>query len=109
MKSTRSSDMAVPFPRVLRAWTGRGPRTHRVRSVVSDEFAVLDHESVHNTVSGGRVPSPDRSPASTPCVKGARRVQVTPAEVGLPPVHGLRRTSGLRREELGTFAALCQD
>src|SRR5215218_702274 len=37
MKSTRSSDMAVSFL-VSRAWTSRGPRTHRVRSVVSDEF-----------------------------------------------------------------------
>ena len=53
MKSTRSSDMAVSFPRVSRAWTSRGPRTHRVRSVVSDEFAVLDHVSVHRPVSGG--------------------------------------------------------
>src|SRR4029450_8967751 len=35
MKSTRSSDMAVSLPRVSGAWTGRGPRTHRVRSVVS--------------------------------------------------------------------------
>src|SRR5690349_21412609 len=31
MKSTRSSDMAVSFPRVSRDWTSRGPRTHRVR------------------------------------------------------------------------------
>src|SRR5215213_4285840 len=52
MKSTRSSDMAVSFPRVSRAWTSRGLRTHRVRSVVSDEFAVLDHASVHRPVSG---------------------------------------------------------
>jgi hypothetical protein len=38
---------------VSRAWTSRGPRTHRVRSVVSDEFAVLDHVSVHRPVSVG--------------------------------------------------------
>lgn len=31
MKSTRSSDTAVSFPRVARAWTARGPRTHRPR------------------------------------------------------------------------------
>jgi hypothetical protein len=54
MKSTRSSDMTVSFPWVSRAWTSRGPRTHRVRSVVPDEFAVLDHASVHRPVSGGR-------------------------------------------------------
>src|SRR5215207_5934918 len=42
MKSTRSSDMAVSLPRVSRPCTSRGPRTHLVRSVVSDEFAVLD-------------------------------------------------------------------
>src|SRR3954447_2636672 len=56
MKSTRSSDMAVSFPRVSRAWTARGPRTHWVRSVVSDEFAILDHASVHRPVSGAPRP-----------------------------------------------------
>jgi hypothetical protein len=35
--------MALSFPTVSGAWTSRGPPTHRVRSVVSDEFAVLDH------------------------------------------------------------------
>jgi transcriptional regulator with XRE-family HTH domain len=39
----------------------------------------------------------------------ARRAQVTPAEVGLPPVQGLRRTSGLRREELATLAGISND
>jgi transcriptional regulator with XRE-family HTH domain len=34
---------------------------------------------------------------------------VTPAEVGLPPVQGLRRTSGLRREELATLAGISND
>jgi hypothetical protein len=37
MKSTRSSDMAVSFPWVLRAWTGREPRTHRPRCGVFEE------------------------------------------------------------------------
>ena len=39
----------------------------------------------------------------------ARRAEVTPAEVGLPPVQGLRRTSGLRREELATLAGISND
>ena len=39
----------------------------------------------------------------------ARRAQVTPAEVGLPPVQGIRRTSGLRREELATLAGISND
>jgi len=39
----------------------------------------------------------------------ARRAQLTPAEVGLPPVQGLRRTSGLRREELATLAGISND
>jgi hypothetical protein len=37
MKSTRSSDMAVSFPRVSRAWTGREPQTHRPRRGVHEE------------------------------------------------------------------------
>ena len=44
----------MSFPRVSRAWTSRGPPTHRLRSVVPDKFAVLDHASVHRPVSGGR-------------------------------------------------------
>jgi hypothetical protein len=84
--------MAVSFPRVSRAWTSRGPRTHRVRSVVSDEFAVLDHASVHRPVSGGRrVPSPDQSPTSTRCVKGAFGVLRIPLRSTLDPLR-----SGLR-------------
>lgn len=39
----------------------------------------------------------------------ARRAQVTPAEVGLALVQGLRRTSGLRREELATLAGISND
>jgi Helix-turn-helix domain len=39
----------------------------------------------------------------------ARRAQLTPAEVGLPPVQGRRRTSGLRREELATLAGISND
>src|SRR5215213_7027191 len=39
----------------------------------------------------------------------ARRGQVTPTEVGLPPVQGIRRTSGLRREELATLAGISND
>src|SRR3954447_15766266 len=35
MKSTRSSDTAVFFPRVSRALTGREPRTHRPRCGVT--------------------------------------------------------------------------
>ncbi len=34
----------------------------------------------------------------------ARRARVTPAEAGLPAGTGLRRTPGLRREELATLA-----
>lgn len=34
----------------------------------------------------------------------ARRAQVTPQDVGLPAGAGLRRTPGLRREELATLA-----
>lgn len=39
----------------------------------------------------------------------ARRAQVTPAEVGLPAGTGLRRTPGLRREELATLAGVSVD
>ncbi|MET9034377.1 helix-turn-helix transcriptional regulator [Streptomyces mirabilis] len=39
----------------------------------------------------------------------ARRAQVTPAEAGLPPGAGLRRTPGLRREELATLAGVSID
>jgi transcriptional regulator with XRE-family HTH domain len=38
-----------------------------------------------------------------------RRTQVTPEEVGLPPSAGLRRTPGLRREELATLAGISID
>ncbi|WP_338697522.1 helix-turn-helix transcriptional regulator [Streptomyces sp. Q6] len=39
----------------------------------------------------------------------ARRAQVTPAEAGLPAGTGLRRTPGLRREELATLAGVSVD
>ncbi|MGW2518554.1 helix-turn-helix transcriptional regulator [Streptomyces sp. NPDC001617] len=39
----------------------------------------------------------------------ARRAQVTPAEAGLSPGAGLRRTPGLRREELATLAGVSID
>jgi hypothetical protein len=35
-----------------------------------------------------------------------RRARITPAEAGLPVYGGLRRVSGLRREELAMFAGL---
>jgi transcriptional regulator with XRE-family HTH domain len=38
----------------------------------------------------------------------ARRAQLSPGEVGLP-VHGLRRTPGLRREELATLSGISND
>ncbi|MBO1337771.1 helix-turn-helix domain-containing protein [Streptomyces sp. VRA16 Mangrove soil] len=39
----------------------------------------------------------------------ARRGQVTPADVGLPAGTGLRRTPGLRREELATLSGVSVD
>ncbi|MFD7408517.1 helix-turn-helix domain-containing protein [Streptomyces sp. NPDC059866] len=39
----------------------------------------------------------------------AHRAQVTPAEAGLPTGPGLRRTPGLRREELATLAGVSVD
>ncbi|MER5949336.1 helix-turn-helix transcriptional regulator [Streptomyces sp. NPDC001904] len=39
----------------------------------------------------------------------ARRAQVTPADVGLPAGTGLRRTPGLRREELATLSGVSVD
>ncbi|WP_225849948.1 helix-turn-helix transcriptional regulator [Streptomyces sp. HPF1205] len=39
----------------------------------------------------------------------ARRTQLTPGEVGLPAGPGLRRTPGLRREELATLAGVSID
>ncbi|MGV2915316.1 helix-turn-helix transcriptional regulator [Streptomyces alfalfae] len=39
----------------------------------------------------------------------ARRARVTPAEAGLPAGTGLRRTPGLRREELATLAGVSVD
>jgi transcriptional regulator with XRE-family HTH domain len=39
----------------------------------------------------------------------ARRAQLTPGDVGLPIHPGLRRTPGLRREELATLAGISND
>jgi transcriptional regulator with XRE-family HTH domain len=39
----------------------------------------------------------------------AHRTRVTPEEAGLPSGHGLRRTPGLRREELATLAGVSID
>jgi transcriptional regulator with XRE-family HTH domain len=39
----------------------------------------------------------------------ARRAEVTPGEAGLPTGPGLRRTPGLRREELATLAGVSVD
>ncbi|GAB3004147.1 helix-turn-helix transcriptional regulator [Streptomyces pseudoechinosporeus] len=39
----------------------------------------------------------------------ARRTRVTPGDVGLPAASGLRRTPGLRREELATLAGISID
>src|SRR6201996_9605314 len=39
----------------------------------------------------------------------ARRARLRPADVGLPPGTGLRRTPGLRREELAALAGLSID
>lgn len=39
----------------------------------------------------------------------ARRARVQPAAVGLPPGHGIRRTPGLRREELAALAGVSID
>ncbi|MFD3375759.1 MULTISPECIES: helix-turn-helix transcriptional regulator [unclassified Streptomyces] len=39
----------------------------------------------------------------------ARRTRVTPGDVGLPATSGLRRTPGLRREELATLAGISID
>nr|WP_157435652.1 hypothetical protein [Actinospica robiniae] len=39
----------------------------------------------------------------------ARRTQLTPERVGLPTGLGLRRTPGLRREELATLAGVSID
>ncbi|MGW1296000.1 helix-turn-helix domain-containing protein [Streptomyces sp. NPDC002533] len=36
----------------------------------------------------------------------ARREQVTPTDAGLPPGHGLRRVTGLRREEVAMLAGI---
>ncbi|WP_447038089.1 helix-turn-helix transcriptional regulator [Streptomyces sp. DSM 118878] len=57
------------------------------------------------------------STATTPPATGtelgrylrARRARVTPAEAGLPAGTGLRRTPGLRREELATLAGVSVD
>ena len=55
--------------------------------------------------------------ASTPSAAGtelgrflrARRAGLTPGDVGLPVYPGLRRTPGLRREELATLAGISND
>jgi transcriptional regulator with XRE-family HTH domain len=39
----------------------------------------------------------------------ARRAQISPADVGLPVYQGIRRTPGLRREELATLAGISND
>src|SRR5829696_3567402 len=40
---------------------------------------------------------------------GARRAQISPVDVGLPVFQGIRRTPGLRREELATLAGISND
>jgi transcriptional regulator with XRE-family HTH domain len=39
----------------------------------------------------------------------ARRALISPADVGLPVYQGIRRTPGLRREELATLAGISND
>ena len=39
----------------------------------------------------------------------ARRAQISPGDVGLPVYQGIRRTPGLRREELATLAGISND
>jgi transcriptional regulator with XRE-family HTH domain len=39
----------------------------------------------------------------------ARRAQLSPVDVGLPVYQGIRRTPGLRREELATLAGISND
>src|SRR5215213_6999104 len=58
MKSTRSSDMAVSFPFLRCHELGPAAGHQLIGSVrlFSDEFAVLDHASVHRPVSGAPRP-----------------------------------------------------
>ncbi|MET8637744.1 helix-turn-helix transcriptional regulator [Streptomyces sp. NPDC004096] len=53
--------------------------------------------------------SPDQHSNDLAGFLRARRTQVTPEQVGLPTGPGLRRTPGLRREELATLAGVSID
>ncbi|MFE0511136.1 helix-turn-helix transcriptional regulator [Streptomyces sp. NPDC058964] len=53
--------------------------------------------------------SPDQRSNDLAGFLRARRTQVTPEQVGLPTGPGLRRTPGLRREELATLAGVSVD
>ncbi|MGW3242163.1 helix-turn-helix transcriptional regulator [Streptomyces sp. NPDC001070] len=53
--------------------------------------------------------SPDQHSNDLASFLRARRTQLTPEQVGLPTGPGLRRTPGLRREELATLAGVSID
>ncbi|MFJ2773569.1 helix-turn-helix transcriptional regulator [Streptomyces sp. NPDC087300] len=63
------------------------------------------------TESTGSAPTTTAPPTGTELGRylRARRARVTPAEAGLPAGTGLRRTPGLRREELATLAGVSVD
>ncbi|WP_405734177.1 helix-turn-helix transcriptional regulator [Streptomyces sp. NBC_01537] len=61
------------------------------------------------SVSGGSSGSGSSGGTELGRFLSARRARVTPADVGLPVGLGLRRTPGLRREELATLAGVSVD
>ncbi|MFH9072265.1 helix-turn-helix domain-containing protein [Streptomyces alboflavus] len=72
----------------------------------------------HGTTPYGTTPGPAAAPPTGAAPRNgtelgrylrARRAQVSPAEAGLPAGTGLRRTPGLRREELATLAGVSVD
>lgn len=54
-------------------------------------------------------PRRPRNPSALGAFLRGRRDRLTPQEVGLPPGVGLRRTAGLRREELAALAGISVD
>lgn len=71
MKSTRSSDMAVSFPRCHELGPPAGHELIGSVRLLSMSSRFWTMNQFTAPFPGSRIPFPDQSPASTPCVKGA--------------------------------------
>lgn len=66
-------------------------------------------DATHRSVKAERVSAERDRGSELGRFLRARRAQISPAEAGLPTGTGLRRTPGLRREELSTLAGVSVD